>query len=322
MSSPTSPLAPVLLIKSGGVAALAEWRASFDEFAPGLGLDVRAWDDPEVDPARVQFVLVWQPEPGRLAQFPNLKAIISAAAGVDHILADPHLPELPIVRMVTPETQQRMAEFTLMSSLMLLKDMPRIIAQQVRAEWREFSTPRTARETRVGVLGLGALGLSAARMHAAVGFETAGWARSLRSEKGLACFAGPDTLPDFLARTDILICLLPETTDTRHLIDADLLRQLPRGAAVINVGRGSHVCLPDLLAALDSGHVSGAVLDVFDEEPLPDEAAVWRHPRVLVTPHAAATPSRRERARQAAVAIAAMLGGLPPPHLYDRSKGY
>nr|WP_034336651.1 glyoxylate/hydroxypyruvate reductase A [Herbaspirillum sp. B39] len=322
MSSPTSPLAPVLLIKSGGVAALAEWRASFDEFAPGLGLDVRAWDDPEVDPARVQFVLVWQPEAGRLAQFPNLKAIISAAAGVDHILADPHLPELPIVRMVTPETQQRMAEFTLMSSLMLLKDMPRIIAQQARAEWREFSTPRTARETRVGVLGLGALGLSAARMHAAVGFETAGWARSPRNEKGLACFAGPDTLPDFLARTDILICLLPETTDTRHLIDADLLRQLPRGAAVINVGRGSHVCLPDLLAALDSGHVSGAVLDVFDEEPLPAEAAVWRHPRVLVTPHAAATPSRRERARQAAVAIAAMLGGLPPPHLYDRSKGY
>ncbi|UWE16933.1 2-hydroxyacid dehydrogenase [Herbaspirillum huttiense] len=322
MSSPTSPLAPVLLIKSGGAAALAEWRASFDEFAPGLGLDVRAWDDPQVDPARVQFVLVWQPEAGRLARFPNLKAIISAAAGVDHILADPHLPELPIVRMVTPETQQRMAEFTLMSSLMLLKDMPRIIAQQARAEWREFSTPRTARETRVGVLGLGALGLSAARMHAAVGFETAGWARSLRSEKGLACFAGPDTLPDFLARTDILICLLPETTDTRHLIDADLLRQLPRGAAVINVGRGSHVCLPDLLAALDSGHVSGAVLDVFDEEPLPAEAAVWRHPRVLVTPHAAATPSRRERARQAAVAIAAMLGGLPPPHLYDRSKGY
>lgn len=322
MSSPTSPLAPVLLIKSGGAAALAEWRASFDEFAPGLGLDVRAWDDPQVDPARVQFVLVWQPEAGRLARFPNLKAIISAAAGVDHILADPHLPELPIVRMVTPETQQRMAEFTLMSSLLLLKDMPRIIAQQARAEWREFSTPRTARETRVGVLGLGALGLSAARMHAAVGFETAGWARSLRSEKGLACFAGPDTLPDFLARTDILICLLPETTDTRHLIDADLLRQLPRGAAVINVGRGSHVCLPDLLAALDSGHVSGAVLDVFDEEPLPAEAAVWRHPRVLVTPHAAATPSRRERARQAAVAIAAMLGGLPPPHLYDRSKGY
>lgn len=318
MSSSSS----VLLVKSGGAAALPEWRASFHEFAPGLGLEVCAWDDPEVDPARVEYVLVWQPEPGRLAGFPNLKAIISSAAGVDHILADPRLPDLPIVRMVTPETQQRMAEFTVMSSLMLLKDMPRIVAQQARAQWLEFSTPRTALETRVGVLGLGALGLATARMHATIGFDTAGWARSPRTEKGLSCYAGADQLPAFLARTDILICLLPETEDTRHLLDADLLHQLPRGAAVINVGRGSHLCLPDLLAALDEGQLSGAVLDVFDEEPLPADAAVWRHPRVLVTPHAAATPSRRERARQAAVAISAMLGGLPPPHLYDRVRGY
>ncbi|MFJ3058031.1 2-hydroxyacid dehydrogenase [Herbaspirillum sp. NPDC087042] len=313
---------PVLLVKSGGAAALPEWRASFAEFAPQLELEVHAWDDADVDPARVHYALVWQPEGGRLAGYPNLKAVISSAAGVDHILADPQLPNLPIVRMVTPETQQRMAEFTLMSSLMLLKDMPRIIAQQASCEWREFSTARTARETRVGVLGLGALGLAAARMHARIGFDTAGWARSPRSEPGLACHAGAAQLPDFLARTDILICLLPETDDTRHLINADLLRQLPRGAAVINVGRGSHVCLPDLLAALDQGHISGAVLDVFDEEPLPASAPVWRHPRILVTPHAGATPSRRERARQAAVAISALEGGLVPPHLYDRQRGY
>ena len=111
---------PVLLVKSGGSAALPEWRASFAEFAPELELEVRAWEDADVDPARVHYALVWQPEGGRLAGYPNLKAIISSAAGVDHILADPHLPDLPIVRMVTPETQQRMAEFTLMSSLMLL----------------------------------------------------------------------------------------------------------------------------------------------------------------------------------------------------------
>nr|WP_198983972.1 glyoxylate/hydroxypyruvate reductase A [Herbaspirillum sp. ASV7] len=313
---------PVLLVKSGGPAALPEWRASFAEFAPELELEVRAWEDADVDPARVHYALVWQPEGGRLAGYPNLKAIISSAAGVDHILADPHLPDLPIVRMVTPETQQRMAEFTLMSSLMLLKDMPRIIAQQARCEWTEFSTARTARETRVGVMGLGALGLAAAHMHARVGFETAGWARSLRNEQGMACYAGAAQMPDFLARTDILICLLPETDDTRHLIDAELMRQLPRGAAIINVGRGSHVRMPDLLAALDQGQLSGAVLDVFDEEPLPPGAAVWRHPRILVTPHAGATPSRRERARQAAVAISALQAGLTPPHLYDRQRGY
>lgn len=313
---------PILLIKSGGSAVLPQWRDSFAEFAPELELEVRAWDDDEVDPARVEYVLVWQPEPGRLARYPHLKAIISSAAGVDHILADPALPDLPIVRMVTPETQQRMAEFTLMSSLMLLKDMPRIIAQQAQAQWREFSTPRTARETRVGVLGLGALGLATARMHAQIGFQTAGWARSPRSEAGISCHAGVAQLPAFLARTDILICLLPETADTRHLLNAATLAQLPRGAALINVGRGSHVHLPDLLAALDSGQLSGAVLDVFDEEPLPASAAVWRHPRVLVTPHAGATPSRREKARQAVVAITALQAGLTPPHLYDRQRGY
>ena len=115
-----SSSSPVLLVKSGGAAALPEWRASFHEFAPGLGLEVCAWDDPEVDPARVEYVLVWQPEAGRLARFPNLKAIFSSAAGVDHILADPHLPDLPIVRMVTPETQQRMAEFTQGKTVLLV----------------------------------------------------------------------------------------------------------------------------------------------------------------------------------------------------------
>ncbi|WP_432240510.1 2-hydroxyacid dehydrogenase [Herbaspirillum robiniae] len=318
----TSAPQPILLIKSGGQAALPEWRASFAEFAPQLGLDVREWNDPDVDPQAVEYALVWQPEAGRLARYPNLKAILSSAAGVDHILADAHLPDLPIVRMVTPETQQRMAEFTLMSSLMLLKDMPRIVAQQARSEWTEFSTPRTARETRVGIMGLGALGLACARMHAQVGFDTAGWARSPRSEAGLACYAGAAQLPAFLARTDILVCLLPETDDTRHIIDAALLAQLPRGAAVINVGRGSHVKSADLLAALDGGHIASAVLDVFDEEPLPPAAPFWRHPRILVTPHAAATPSRRERARQAAVTIAALQQGAPAPHLYDRARGY
>ncbi|KAF1036013.1 MAG: Glyoxylate/hydroxypyruvate reductase A [Herbaspirillum frisingense] len=313
---------PILLVKSGGEAALPEWRASFAEFAPQLGLEVRGWHDAGVDPLAVEYALVWQPDAGRLAQYPNLKAVISSAAGVDHILADPQLPDVPIVRMVTPETQQRMAEFTVMSSLMLLKDMPRIIGQQARAEWVEFSTPRTALETRVGVLGLGALGLACARMHAQLGFDTAGWARSPRNEPGLACHAGAAQLPAFLARTDILICLLPETDDTRHLIDAALLRQLPRGAAVVNVGRGTHVKSADLLAALDEGHISSAVLDVFDTEPLPADAPFWRHPRIIVTPHAAATPSRRERARQAAVAISAMIGGVPVPHLYDRARGY
>ena len=312
---------PILLVKSGGKQAIGEWRAHLAEF--GAPVQVREWNDPEVDPQAVRYALVWQPDSARLAGYPNLKAILSSAAGVDHILADPQLPPaVPIVRMVTPETQQRMAEFTLMSSLMLLKDMPRLIAQQARCEWTEFSTPRTARETRVGIMGLGALGMACARLHAQMGFITAGWARSARQEPGVQCFAGAADLPAFLARTDILICLLPDTGDTRQLVDARLLRQLPAGAGFINVGRGSHVNHADLLAALECGQLGAALLDVFDTEPLPAAAPFWRHPRIIVTPHGAATPSRRERARQAALTIAAFEAGLPLPHVYDRVRGY
>jgi glyoxylate/hydroxypyruvate reductase A len=321
MSRTNDTRRPLLLVKSGGVGAVAEWQENFAEFAPEV--DVRWWNDAEVDAGSVEYVLVWQPEAGRIAAYTNLKAVISSSAGVDHILADPGLPPaVPIIRMVTDDTVQRMAEFTAMSSLMLLKDMPRIIAQQAQRVWKEFATARTARETRVGIMGLGALGSACARMHAQLGFITAGWARSPRTLEGVSCYAGTEEFGAFLARTDILICLLPDTEDTRDVINADLLRQLPAGAAIINVGRGTHVRTEDLLAALASGHISSALLDVFAVEPLPADSPLWNHPRVIVTPHGAATPSRRERARQAATVIRAIESGAPAPHLYDRQRGY
>ncbi len=168
--------APLLLVKSGGPQALPEWQQHFQAFAPEL--EVRGWDDPAVDPARVEYALVWQPEPGRLARYPQLRAILSTAAGVDHILADSALPPgIPVVRMVTGETAQRMAEFTAMACLMAQKDMPRAIAQQRACQWEEFSPPRSAAETRVGVMGLGALGMASAQTLLHLGFEVAGWAR-------------------------------------------------------------------------------------------------------------------------------------------------
>lgn len=319
--SPDTSSRSVLLVKSGNLEAMQEWRAAFSEFAPGI--EVRHWNDPDVPAHAVEYVLVWQPDAGRIAQFPNLKAIISSAAGVDHILADPDLPAAtPIARMVTQETQQRMAEFTLMASLMLLKDMPRIIAQQQRRVWQEFATPRTALDTRVGIMGLGALGLACAQLHARMGFDTAGWARSPRSVDGVTCYAGADGQAAFLRRTDILICLLPDTPDTRHIINTALLQQLPPGAAIINVGRGTHLQQDDLLAALASGHISRALLDVFESEPLAADAPFWNHPGIIVTPHAAATPSRRERARQASAVIRAVAEGSAIPHEYDRQRGY
>lgn len=321
MSQANGGRRPVLLVKSGGIEAVAEWQENFGEFAPEV--EVRWWDDAGIDAHAVDYVLVWQPEAGRIAGYPRLKAVISSAAGVDHILADPALPAtVPVIRMVTDDTVQRMAEFTAMSSLMLLKDMPRIIAQQSQRVWKEFATARTAVETCVGIMGLGALGLACARMHAKLGFTTAGWARSPRTVEGIASYAGADEFSAFLARTNILICLLPDTEDTREIINADLLRQLPAGAAIINVGRGTHVQTDDLLAAINSGHIASALLDVFAIEPLPADSPLWNHPRIIVTPHGAATPSRRERARQAAEVIRAMENGATPPHVYDRARGY
>lgn len=319
--SSSSSSRPVLLVKSGGQPAVAEWQQLFAEFSPGL--EVRGWDDPEVDPAVVEYALVWQPEAGRLARLPRLRAVLSSSAGVDHILCDPELPEaLPIVRMVPEETQQRMAEFIGMSCLLVQKGIPQMVAQQRRRHWQEVLAPRLASEVRVGIMGLGALGAQAAGYVRALGFQVAGWSQTRKSIEGVQSYAGAQELAAFLSATDILVCLLPDTEATRGIVDAQLLAQLPRGASLVNVGRGSHVVKPDLLAALDNGQLASALLDVFEHEPLDPASAFWDHPQVIVTPHSAATPSRREKARQAAQAIAAIARGEPPAHLLDRSRGY
>jgi glyoxylate/hydroxypyruvate reductase A len=322
MPSSRSPSSrPVLLVKSGGLAALAEWQALFAEFSPAV--EVRGWDDPEVDPAQVEYALVWQPEAGRLARYPKLRAVLSSSAGVDHILCDPQLPpSLPIVRMVPEETQQRMAEFIGMSCLLVQKAVPRMLAQQRRRRWEEVVSTRLASEARVGIMGLGALGAQAARYVRTLGFQVSGWSQTRKSIDGVASYAGTGELGAFLASTDILVCLLPDTQATRGIVDAARLAQLPRGASLINVGRGAHVVEADLLAALDRGQLASAVLDVFEHEPLGADSVFWDHPQVIVTPHSAAIPSRREKARQAAQAMAALMRGAAPLHLLDRARGY
>lgn len=312
---------PLLVVKSGGDEALPEWISAFNTFMPSLV--VKAWNDETVQPEQVDYVLVWQPDEGRIAQYKNIKAILSAAAGVDHILADKTIrADIPIVRMVTDDTVQRMSEFCTMSALMMLKDMPRIIAQQKQRYWQEVSTPHTAKTTTVGIMGLGALGLKTAQMLLQVGFAVRGWSRTLKTVPGITCFAGKEALTDFLSASDILICLLPDTADTRHILNQTTLSLLPQGASLINVARGGHVVMEDLIALLDKQHLSNALLDVFDTEPLPETQGVWMHPQIIVTPHSAATPSRFERARQAANTIAMIEAKQQPAHLYDRQKGY
>ena len=311
----------ILLVNSGGEAAVPEWRAMFAAIAPHL--EVRWLHDPTVAPADVAYVFVWSPRPGLLATFPNLRLILSSGAGVDHITTDPAWPKhIGIVRMGGDETAQRMGEYVCLGALSLLRGMPRIIAGQHARTWDHFGSPRTATETRAGIMGMGNLGIRAAEMLHALGYQVAGWSRSRKHVPGIECLAGPNELAPFLARTDLLINLLPDTPETKSAIRAETIAQLPQGAAIVNAGRGPQLVIPDLIAALDSNHLSGAVLDVFDLEPLPPESPLWTHPKIIVTPHLASLASRPARVRYVAEAIATFERGHPPPNLYDPERGY
>jgi len=311
----------ILVVKSGGEAALPAWRACFAEVAPQLSL--RWWDDPALDPASVDYALVWDPEPGRLAQLPKLRAIFGSGAGVDFIAADPLLPRgLPLVRCVPPEATQRMGEHVAWAVLSLAKDARRMAVAQAGRAWDYFEAPFAAAERRVGVMGLGAMGLRSVAMVHALGIPVVGWSRTRKVVPGIDTFAGAAELPAFLARCDVLVCLLPATPETRGIIAAPLLAQLPRGAGLVQVGRGVQQVMADILAALDSGQLSGAVLDVFDPEPLPADSPAWTHPRITVTPHVGSLPSRIERARYVADCIARFERGEALPNVYDPERGY
>jgi glyoxylate/hydroxypyruvate reductase A len=309
-----------LIINSGGPQAIDEWRAQFRSFAPEL--DVAGWHE-DVDPTTVDYALVWAPDAGRLATFPNLKLIISAGAGVDHILADPALPRhLPIARMVTTRTRTEMAEYVLTSALMITRDVKRITDNQSRRHWEIFDSLRVAADVRVGIMGLGHLGIAAAQLLSRAGFPVSGWSRGATTLPGMPSYAGQEQFARFLANTDLLVCLLPATDATRGILNRTTLAQLPKGASLINAGRGAHMVTQDILDALDTGHLDQAILDVFEAEPLPEDSPLWTHPRIIITPHCAAIPDRKERARHTALLIAANEQGEALPNIYDPQRGY
>lgn len=311
----------ILLVKSGGESSIPEWRSAFGELCPEL--DIRWWDDPTVDPKDVAYILVWQPQPGRIAAFPNLRIIFSSGAGVDHILADPNLPHhLPIVRNASAETLQSVGEYVCLGVLALQRDLKRALTAQREHRWDEFQGTRTAPQTRVGVMGLGNTGRLALRMLHGLGYSLAGWSLSEKSILNVTCYAGLEQLDDFLRNSDILVGLLPETPLTRGLLCASRLAVLPRNAGIVSAGRGSLIVMPDLIAALESGHLSGAVLDVFENEPLPPTDPAWDHPRIIVTGHIAGFASCYARAEYVANAIKASRRGEKLPNVYQPTRGY
>jgi len=300
------------------------WEQRFHALAPRH--DIRVWPDRVGDPAAIHYACVWNPPPGLLAGFPNLKAIFSLGAGADELVADPKLPDVPVVRIVDPDLTMRMTEYVVLHVLMHHRRQRLYDAQQRERMWRDHDQP-AANEVAVGIMGLGVLGSTAASALQRLGFNVAGWSRTPKSIAGIECYSGAAGLEPFLRRTEILVCLLPATPATRGIINRDLMRKLKadgalRGAFLINAGRGALQVDGDIIAALDDGTLSGATLDVFATEPLPAASAFWAHPKVTITPHNAAQSAPQTLVINVLRQIDRLEQGAPLENVVDRRIGY
>lgn len=274
-------------------------------------------------PEDIDYVLSFTPPQGLIARLPNLKAVFSLGAGVDGILSDPSYPkQVPLVRFTDPFLSTEMAQYVILHVLMYHR-LQRFFDRNQRAgQWIQQTLPRLTQDTRVGLLGLGEIGSFAAARLIDLGFPVSGWSRSRKSLPGLTSFAGDGELPAFLGQSDILVCLLSLTRQTRGILDAKAFAALPQGAFVINAARGAHLSEADLIAALDSGHLSGAVLDVFQEEPLPPQSPLWHHAKVTVTPHIAGVSQPQAVIAYVEAGIAAFERGEIPANLVDVNAAY
>jgi glyoxylate/hydroxypyruvate reductase len=283
-----------------------EWRV-----APDLG-DVRY----------IKAALVWRPPPGWLASLPNLMLILSQGAGVDHILADPQLPRrVPILRLIDPYMTRSMVEYVTFQVLRLHLKEPDFRRQQEARIWRQL-VPPSAHDRHVGILGLGELGSACALALTGLGFRVSGWSRTPKRLEGVTCYSGPDEYDAFLAQSEILACLVPLTSETRGILGRATFERLPRGAGLINAGRGGHLVEADLLSALDSGQIGDAVLDVFETEPLPPEHPFWSHPHIVVSPHVAALTNPETAAEVIGANLRRLLAGDNFPDRIDLKSGY
>ena len=301
------------------------WITRFRAAAPDLGI---VTPDDRFDSGSIRYVAAWNAPEGQFAMLPNLEVIFSLGAGVDHLLKRDDLPDIPVVRVVNDDLTMRMTEWVVLQVLMHHRQQHAYDAFQRERKWDPLWQP-AASAVRVGIMGLGVLGRDAAEKLSLLGFDVAGWSRSPKQIAGIACYSGEDGLKAFLARTDILLVLLPSTPDTAGIINADLLKGLAqdgvmprRFPALINAGRGALQVEGDILAALDKGILKGASLDVFETEPLPADSPLWSHPLVAITPHIAADSDPQAIADGVAAEIARHERGEALLHTVDRGKGY
>lgn len=297
------------------------WAHELQTRAPNL--DIRIW--PDVGNADdIEYVLAWKPPYGVVADLPNLVAVFSLGAGVDHLFEDPDFPKhITVVRVVDPYLTASMREYVVLHTLRYHKSQPTLDQQQRDHIWDDRARElRQADEQGVGILGLGELGWSCAKALTQLEFDVAGWSRTPKNLPGITCFDGHGGLDALLSRSRILICLLPLTPETEGILGTDLFSRLPSGSYLINAARGGHLVEEDLIPALEDGRLAHATLDVFRTEPLPEGHPFWDHPQVTVTPHNAAITDPRSVVIQILREIERHARGEPLSNCVDSRLGY
>ena len=307
-----------LIIVMPGFSATS-WVSQFRALEPSL--DIRVWPDTGAKD-EIDFAVTWRHPRGEFISYPNLKCIASLGAGVDHILSDPDLPpSVPVTRVIDPSMYHSMSEFVVMAVLNHCRHFDMYLTNQIHCKWKP-KIPILARDIRIGVMGLGQLGADAAQKLTGLGFRVAGWRRNYKKLDNIQTFAGDETLTDFLSQTNILICLLPLTPATKNILNRNTFNALQPGAYIINVARGEHLVESDLLDALESGQLSGACLDVFRTEPLPEDHPFWRHPKIIVTPHISSLTNPGAVAPQIIENYRRVKSGISLLNVVDVKRGY
>jgi glyoxylate/hydroxypyruvate reductase A len=294
------------------------WRDTFAAQLPGL--EIRIWPDAGAV-ADIEYLAFIRPDFDILPDLPNLKAMFSRSAGVEAFVDHPRLPKVPLGKVEPSGGDPMMTEYVVMHVLRFHRDMPGYQAAQANREWRRTKIVRPE-ERRIGFLGLGLMAKPQALVLQSLGFPVSAWVRSPRDEAGIAIFHGPDQLEPFLNQTDIAVCLLPLTRETEGLFCARTFAMMPRGAMLVNVGRGKHVVAEDLIGALDRGQLAYAALDALWPEPLPPESRLWLHPKVTVMPHVARRPTVAQLVTEIAANIRSIDAGGRLLQEVDITMGY
>lgn len=298
------------------------WRSILVRELPDL--DFRVWtpEGNEIgDPKEIEYVLAWRPKIGVFKNLPNLKYIFSLGAGVDHLINKELPKNIPVVRLMDPGLTLGMSEYVIFWILYHHRRMGDYLQNAQQSKWKQFPQANTCIR-QIGIMGLGILGLDAAQKLKALGFKVYGWSRSSKEIDGISTFHGKEEFFDFLSHTEILVCLLPLTPETEGIINTETLSRLPSGATIINPGRGGHIIDTDLIQAINNGHISNAVLDVFHTEPLPENHPFWMHPKIKITPHIASLTVPETAALVVADNIRRIRSGQLPKPIVDPEVGY